>query len=325
MPRVISLISASIIFLSGNQIAMTQTIVNASVNIIDRAANAILPNNLVVEKLASGFKFTEGPLWTREGYLIFSDIPSNKIYRLDFEGKTSVYLENSGYLGSPPKKNPRGSNGITYDKEGNIIFTQHGDRAIVRLTKDKKKEKIVDSYQGKRLNSPNDLVVKSDGAIYFTDPPYGLPKLNDDTQKEQKVNGVYRYYDGNLTLLASDLIYPNGLAFSPDEQYLYVGSSDRDLKVLMRYRVQSDGTLTDAQVFARTNVDGMKVDTQGNLYLTTPEGLKIFSATGKQLATIKLPEEPANLAWGGLDYRSLYLTARTSIYRIAIEQSGIKP
>lgn len=164
----------------------------------------------------------------------------------------------------------------------------------------------------------------SDGAIYFTDPPYGLSKLNDDPAKEQLVNGIYRYDRGKLTLLASDLIYPNGIAFSPDEQFLYVGSSDLNHKVLMRYRIKSDGTLRDRVVFAKTFVDGMKVDTRGNLYLCTPEGIKILSSTGKPLATIKLPEEPTNLAWGG-DYRSLYVAAKKSIYRINLNVVGIKP
>jgi gluconolactonase len=171
MNKILGLVSASIVLLSGGNGAISQiapTTVNAKVEIAEATAKTILPDNLVVEKLATGFKFTEGPLWTREGYLIFSDIPANAIYRLDPDGKTSVFLENSGYLGEAPAKGARGSNGITYDREGNIIFTQHGDRAVVRLTRDGKKEKIVASYDGKRLNSPNDLVVKSNGAIYFT-------------------------------------------------------------------------------------------------------------------------------------------------------------
>jgi gluconolactonase len=313
------------VFFSGDFSAIAQIFVNATVRITDASASKILPSGLVVERLASGLNFTEGPLWTRDGYLIFSDIPSNTIYRLDRDGRTLVYLKNSGYMEAAPAKDARGSNGITYDRQGNLIFTQHGDRALVRLNKDGKKEKLVDSYKGKKLNSPNDLVVKSDGAIYFTDPPYGLPKLNDDPTKEQLVNGIYRYQDGQLTLLAGDLLYPNGIAFSPDEKYLYVGSSDPEKKTLMRYKVRSDGTLGKGEVFARTNVDGLKVDKQGNLYLATPEGIKVLSPTGELLAIIKLPEEPANLAWGGENHRDLYITARKSVYRIKLNIEGIQP
>jgi gluconolactonase len=295
------------------------------VRILDPAASEIIPTNLVVEQMATGFEFTEGPLWHREGYLIFSDTPSNNVYKLDAQGKKSIFLENSGYLAAPPQQDARGSNGITYDKQGNLILAQHGDRAVVKLAPDGSKEKIVDTYNGKKLNSPNDLVVKSDGAIYFTDPPYGLPKLNDDPSKEQKVNGIYRYYDGKLTLLASDLTYPNGLAFSPDEKFLYVGSSDLDNQFIMRYGVNEDGTLGKGEVFAKTFVDGLKVDRQGNLYLATSEGIKIYSPNGNYLAAIALPEEPANLAWGGEDYRTLYITARTSVYRLTLKQPGIQP
>jgi gluconolactonase len=333
MKRIVGLLSSSIILLGGyamdvvltKTVAIARSLADAEVRILDPAASKIVPTNLVVEQMATGFKFTEGPLWHREGYLIFSDTHANTVYKLDAEGNKSVFLKNSGYLAAPPQQDARGSNGITYDKQGNLLLAQHGDRAVIKLAPDGSKEKIVDAYNGKKLNSPNDLVVKSDGAIYFTDPPYGLPKLNDDPDKQQKVNGIYRYYDGKLTLLASDLTYPNGLAFSPDEKFLYVGSSDPENQVLMRYSVNEDGTLGKGEVFAKTFVDGLKVDTQGNLYLATSEGIKIYSPNGTYLAAIALPEEPANLAWGGEGYRTLYITARTSIYRLTLKQAGIQP
>ena len=191
---------------------------------------------------------------------------------------------------------------------------------------------LADLYEGKRLNSPNDLVYRSDGALYFTDPPFGLPKFFDDPRKELAFSGVFRLADGRLQLLTADLTGPNGLAFSPDEKYLYVGDWDPKRKILMRYDVDSGGTLGNGTVFfdmtdapGEDALDGVKVDRQGNVYVSGPGGLWILSATGKHLGTIRGPEHPHNMTWGDADGRTLYLAAQTSIYRIRLNVPGIRP
>jgi gluconolactonase len=191
---------------------------------------------------------------------------------------------------------------------------------------------LADRYEGKRLNSPNDLVYKSDGALYFTDPPFGLPRAFDDPHKELPFSGVFRVHEGQTTLLSRDLKGPNGLAFSPDERYLYVGNWDLERKVVMRYEIKADGTLADGAVFydmtrapGEDAIDGLKVDQHGNLYVCGPGGVWILSPEGKHLGLIKGPESPHNLAWGDEDGRTLYLTAMTGIYRIRLRIPGIRP
>jgi gluconolactonase len=285
---------------------------------LDPALESIVPAGTRVEKVAGGFGFLEGPVWvhsTTPGYLLFSDIPANVIDKWSPDGKVSVFLANSGFTGSDrtnvgykinngqAEVTLIGSNGITLDKQGRVTFCQHGDRAIMRLEKNGKRTVLADQYEGKRLNSPNDLVYKSDGSLYFTDPPFGLPKLDQDPQKQLPFNGFYRWSNGKLQLLSKDLKAPNGIAFSPDEKYLYV--DDSFAKTYWRYEVQPDGSVTNGKVFFDMNSskdegvpDGMKLDQKGNIYGVGPGGVWILSPEGKHLGTIKAAEGPANLAWG---------------------------
>ncbi|MDJ0693312.1 SMP-30/gluconolactonase/LRE family protein [Mastigocoleus sp. MO_188.B34] len=277
---------------------------------------SILDINSQVEKIAEGFKFTEGPLWHPDGFLLFSDIPADTIYQWKPGEKARVFRRPSG-----------NANGNTFDKQGRLISGEHGNRRVSRMGKNGKVVTLASKYQGKRLNSPNDLAVKSDGSIYFTDPPYGI-KSEDE---ELGFYGVYRLApDGKLTLLVKDFVRPNGIAFSPDESKLYVNDSDQGhIRV---FDVKPDGTLTNGSIFAQQKdktkegvPDGMKVDIKGNVYSTGPGGVWVFSPTGELLGVIEVPEPPANLAWGGEDYKTLYMTARKSVYSVRLKVPGIKP
>ena len=301
---------------------------------LDPALDAIVPTPARIEKLAAGFLFTEGPVWVRDGgYLLFSDPNDNRIYRWTPDGDLSVFRTKSGYTGPDiADYGQPGSNGLTLDRDGRLTINEHGNRRVTRLEKNGQLTVLADRYDGKRLNSPNDLVYKSDGSLYFTDPPFGLPKFFDDARKELPYSGVFRVADGKVQLLTTDLTGPNGLAFSPDEKYLYVDDWDVKKKVVMRYRVERDGTLSHGEVFfdmtsepGEQALDGMKVDRKGNLYVSGPGGVWIISAAGKHLGTIKAPELPANFAWGDDDGRALYMTARTGLYRIRLKVPGIRP
>ena len=305
----------------------------AQVKRADPALDAIVPQDLKIEKLADGFIFTEGPLWVPDGYLLFSDPNANTIYRWTPDGQVSVFRTKSGYAGVDiAEYGQPGSNGITLDAEGRVTINEHGNRRVVRIEKTGAVTVLADRYHGKRLNSPNDLVYRSDGALFFTDPPFGLPKAFDDRRKELPFSGVYSLKDGTLKLAAADLSGPNGIAFSPDERYLYVANWDEKKKVVMRYRAHEDGTLTDGAVFfdmtsapGEDALDGVKVDVRGNLYVSGPGGLWILSPEGKHLGTIVGPEHPHNLAWGDGDGRTLYLTAQTGLYRIRLNVPGVRP
>jgi gluconolactonase len=300
---------------------------------IDAALDKLVAADARIEKLAGGFGFTEGPVWMRGGFLMFSDIPSNTIHKWTPDGKVTAFRKPSGYDGADaPAGAFIGSNGLTLDKDGRLTICEHGNRRMTRLEKDGKLTVLADKYEGKRLNSPNDAVYKSDGALYFTDPPYGLVKQDEDPQKELKFNGIFRLAGGKLQLLSRELTRPNGLAFSPDEKVLYVANSDARRKIWMRYEVGGNGTLANGKVFvdvtARTEEgvpDGMKIDRAGNLYCTGPGGVWVFSPAGKHLGTIAPPETPANLHWGDADARTLYITARTSLYRVRMNVAGIRP
>jgi gluconolactonase len=310
-----------------------QAEVKADVRRIDPALDAIVPQGLTIEKLAGGFIFTEGPVWVPEGYLLFSDPNANTIYRWTTDGQVSVFRTKSGYAGADVAEYGQpGSNGITLDPDGRVTINEHGNRRVVRIEKTGVVTVLADHYDGKRLNSPNDLVYRSDGTLFFTDPPFGLPKAFDDARKELAFSGVYSLKDGRLTLAATDLNGPNGLAFSPDERYLYVANWDEKKKVVMRYRAHPDGTLSGGEVFfdmtgapGEDALDGIKVDVQGNLYVSGPGGLWILSAEGKHLGTIVGPEHPHNLAWGDDDGRTLYLTAQTGVYRVRLKIKGVRP
>ena len=307
--------------------------VDTVVTRLDKAIDDIVPKDARIEKLAGGFLFTEGPVWVGDGYLLFSDPNGNMIYRWSPDGQVSVFRTKSGYAGfDVGEYGQPGSNGLTLDRESRLTINEHGNRRVTRLEKNGQITVLADRYQGKRLNSPNDLVYRSDGSLYFTDPPFGLPKLFDDPRKELPFSGVFRISDGRLQLLTTDLTGPNGLAFSPDEKYLYVGDWDPKKKVLMRYEVSADGTLRGGRVFfdmtdapGEDALDGVKVDRQGNVYVSGPGGLWILSAQGKSLGTIRGPEHPHNMAWGDDDGRTLYLTAQTGLYRIRLNVQGIRP
>ena len=314
---------------------------------LDPALDQLVPANATLEKVATGFdKWTEGPVWTRQGTLLFAEIPANNIDQWVPGQSASVFIHPSGYKGAEPFKGPEpGSNGMTLDADGRVTVAGHARRNVWRLESVDSKAQITvlaDSYQGKKLNSPNDLAYKSDGSLYFTDPPYGLPtQSDDDPLKELKINGVYRIPNARqqkpgappdrdkLQLVIRDLPRPNGLAFSPDEKFLYVADSGK--KLWMRYRVQPDGSVTDGTVFldpssdpAKGVPDGFRVDKNGNIYGAGPGGVWIISPEGKHLGTIKVPEVVSNVAWGDKDGKTLYITASTSVYRIKLKVRGAR-
>jgi gluconolactonase len=297
---------------------------------LDPALDTIVSPGTPIEKIASGFQFTEGPVWHADGYLLFSDPNANTIYRLTEDGDLSVYRTKSGYTGPDiGVYGQPGSNGLAFDPQGRLTIDEHGNRRVTRLERNGTLTVLADRFEGKRLNSPNDLVYRSDGALYFTDPPFGLPKFFDDPRKELAFSGVYLVKDGKLALLTKELTGPNGLAFSPDEKYLYVDNWDERKKVVMRYPVRPDGTVGEGQLFYDMKaapemeaLDGLKVDGSGNLFVSGPGGLWILSPDGKHLGTIKAPELPANFAFGGADRKTLYMTARTGVYRIRLQIAG---
>lgn len=264
------------------------------------------------ERLATGFQFTEGPVWMADGYLLFSDIPANIMYKWTPESGAEVWREPSG-----------NSNGLTRNSDDLLLACEHGNRRVSRTNPDGTVETIAGAYQGKRLNSPNDLVVKSDGVIYFTDPPYGIQP----EEKEQPHNGVYRILtDGLLELMADDFERPNGLAFSPDESILYI--DDSYYRHLRAFDVREDGTLENSRIICDMDhpqpgsPDGLKVDEEGHIYVTGATGVWVFEPDGELLGVVAPPERPANCAWGDEDKKSLYLTAQTSLYRIRTTVAG---
>ncbi len=303
--------------------------VNVDVVRLDPRIDELVPANPKLFKLAEGFEFLEGPLWRAEGDLLFSDPNANRIYRYSDRDGLSVFRENSGYAGADVAEYGQpGSNGLALDPSGRLTIAEHGNHRITRTASDGSETVLADSFDGKRLNSPNDLVYRSDGSLYFSDPPFGLPRFFEDPRKELEHSGVYRWAAGRLTLVSRDLEGPNGLAFSPDERYLYVTNWDPGKKVVMRYRVASDGSLTDGRIFfdmtgapGEEALDGVKVDVQGNLYVSGPGGLWILSADGAHLGTVRTPRLAANFAWGD-DGRSLYLTARSALYRLPLMVGG---
>ena len=298
---------------------------------LDPALDALVPKDAIIEKVGGGFQFTEGPLWRPDGTLWFSDVTGNVVRSITPEGAVRVLIENAGGVTNAPPGSFIGPNAMIADKDGYVLLCQHTNRRIVRLDKDLKQTVYLDNFEGKKFNSPNDLVYKSDGALYFTDPPYGLLKQDDDPAKELKFNGVFRYANGKLQAIVKDLSRPNGIAFSPDEKILYISNSDAKHKVWMRYDVNADGTVSNGRVFADVTAetepglpDGMKVDSLGNLYGSGPGGTWVFSASGKHLGTIKPGEVPANCAWAE-DGKTLYITATTSVYRIRLAVAGETP
>jgi len=308
----------------------------ASRGTIDRAdagLDAIVPAEARIEKLAEGFLFTEGPVWHPDGYLLFSDPDANAIYRWTPDGDISIYRSKSGYRGTlAGAYHQPGSNGLTLDRDGRLTVNEHGNRRVVRVEKNGIVTVLADRYQGKRLNSPNDLVYRSDGGLYFTDPPFGLPRVYDDPGKELPYSGVFFWKDGRLRLVSTDLKGPNGIALAPDERRLYVSNWDEKRKIVMRYDVAADGGLSGGKVFCDLGftpgdeaLDGLKVDQKGNLYVSAPGGVWIYSSEGKHLGTLRPDERPANFAWGDADGKTLYMAAHTGLYRIRLQIPGVRP
>lgn len=300
---------------------------------LDPRFDKLVPLNVKVERIVSGRAWVEGPVWNRkEKYLLFSDIPTNSIIKWQ-EGKgTSVFLKPSGYTGKAPFDGPEpGSNGLAYDPEGCLVSAEHGDRRIGRLEANGKKITLVDRYEGKRINSPNDVVFRSNGDLYFTDPPFGLPKSYDDPRKETPFQGVYKYSkDGKLTLLTNDIKAPNGIAFSPDEKKLYISNADPANAVWMVYDVKADGTIENGKVLFNATAwtkskpgvpDGMKVDREGNIFGAGPGGIHVISPNGKHLGSIETGVPTGNLAWGE-DGASLFITSNTNVYRLKLTTKG---
>jgi gluconolactonase len=300
---------------------------------LDPAIDELIPQDAQLEKLASGFTFTEGPIWRPAGVLWFSDVIGNVVRQYSpSDGKVTDILNPGGYdgKGNLPVGGYNGPNGSTADKDGAVLLCQHGYRRIIRISKDMKITTVVDKYQGKRFNSPNDVVYRSDGAFYFTDPPYGLPKGDDDPAKELKFNGVFRVANGKPQPVIKDLTRPNGIAFSPDQKTLYIGNTDEKNKVWMAYDVAANGTVSNGRVFYDVNSekepglpDGLKIDEKGNMWASGPGGIWVISPAGKHLGTIKMEQVPANCNWGD-DWKSLYITARTGLYRIKLSVAGEK-
>jgi gluconolactonase len=302
-----------------------------SIERLDPVVDQLLGTNAVIEQLACGFLWAEGPVWMPGGYLLFSDIPTNAVMKWQ-EGKgVSVYLRPSGYTGFTPRGGERGSNGLTRDSHGRLVLCQHGDRRIARLESNRRCTVLAQYYRGYRFNSPNDLVYDSNGNLYFTDPPYGLEKAMDDRDKELPFQGVYRLSSaGQLALLTSKLSRPNGIAFSPDEKKLYVAVSDPAEPAIMVFDVNKGGTLDGGRVFfnaaelARTKQglpDGLKVDRKGNLFATGPGGVLVISPEGKHLGTISPGDVVSNCAWGE-DGSVLYMTVNHCICRIKTKTKG---
>lgn len=294
---------------------------------LDPRLDDLVQRNATIEKITGGFTWLEGPAWNRKGrYLLFSDIPANSIFMWK-EGKgVTLFMKPSGYTGAEPfaGREP-GSNGLTFDLDGRLVICEHGDRRITVVEEDGLKKTVVDKYNGKRLNSPNDVVFKLNGDMYFTDPPFGLPKAFDDPAKELAFSGVYRLsVDSTLTLLASEIKAPNGLAFSPDEKKLYITDVDPTRSAWLVYDVRDDGRIDNGRIFYDASTftkqwpgapDGIKVDMEGNIYGAGPGGVYIFSPDGTHLGTIETGVATANCAWGD-DGSTLYITAGNVIYRI---------
>jgi gluconolactonase len=301
----------------------------SSFDVRDPAFLRLIPEGTAIERVAAGFAFTEGPVWNGD-HLLFSDIPNNRIVRfreLDEGPEITTHIYPSGWpLGVSTKVSGKGSNGLTLDRQGRLLACEHGNRRVSHYALDGTHSVLADRYEGKRLNSPNDIVCRSDGAIFFTDPSYGLFERREG--KELPFQGVYRIDpDGSLHLLIDDFDLPNGLAFSPDERTLYVDDTGR--RHIRAFDVDAAGNLSNGRLFADCDTpdpgspDGMKVDTEGNVYCTAAGGIWVLNPGGTLLGRIITPDLPANCGWGGSDWQSLYITARPAVYRVRVGVPGI--
>ncbi len=304
----------------------------------DPAFDDVIPKSSKLEVIASGYVWTEGPCWVpgtqgEAGYLLFSDIPRNSIYKWVEGVGPSLFMKPSGYTGVSDYGNEPGSNGLLLDPQGRLVCCEHGDRRISVVTKQGGKRTLVDNYRGKRLNSPNDAVFKSNGDLYFTDPPYGLPQRYEDERRELDFCGVYRLSrDGKLTLLTDEMTRPNGIGFSPDEKTLYVAQSDPEAPIWKAFPVKDDGTLGPGKLFydATENFkkqlpglpDGMAVDRHGHVFGTGPGGVYVFNSQGKLLGRISTGERTSNCTFGGPDGSTLFITADTYLCKIKTKTRG---
>ena len=302
----------------------------------DPKLDELIPKDAVIEVLAGGYKWTEGPVWDKKGsFLLFSDIPNNRIVKWSAKGGTSDFLKPSGYTGSEKFTGEEpGSNGLAFDKDGTLVLCQHGDRRIAKLGKDGKFVTVVDKYMGKRLNSPNDLVFAKNGDMYFTDPPYGLPGQMKDPAKELDFQGVYRLNaKGELALLTKEMSRPNGIGLSPDEKTLYVANSDPALAIWRAFPIKDDGTLgpgktifdATADVIASPNKglpDGLKVDAKGNIFATAVNGVYVFAPDFTFLGRIVTNDKTANCGWGD-DGTVLYLCTNDKLTRVKTSTKGL--
>ena len=305
---------------------------------LDPALDKLIAPDAVIEVLAGGYDWTEGPLWIKDGgYLLFSDIPPNQIHRWKQGEGARLYLTPSGYTGTQKRGGEVGSNGLTLDREGRLVLAQHGDRRIARMdaplgAPQPKYTTLADRYDGKRFNSPNDLVFRSNGDVYFTDPAYGLEKQWDDPAREMNFAGVFRRAtDGKVTLLTRDMTRPNGLAFSPDERRLYVAQSDQAAAIWRVFDVKADGSIENSRILfdatSQTKAekglpDGLKIDVDGNLFATGPGGVLVITPQGKHIGTIKTGQATSNCAFGD-DGRTLYMTADDYLMRVKLKTKGM--
>jgi gluconolactonase len=281
---------------------------------------ALFPKKVRLVRVATGFRFTEGPVWySKEKCLLFSDIPASTIFKLSADGHVSVFRKPSGH-----------SNGLTIDGVGRLVACEHGNRRVTRTEPSGVVMVLADTFEGKKLNAPNDVVVKKDGTIYFTDPFYKKVGGVKPHQQEVPIQGVYKLppHSTEISVVVSDFEKPNGLAFSPDEKTLYIDDSSSRCHI-RAFDVLSNGNLANGRLFhdmnsqEKGNPDGMKVDRKGNLYCTGPGGVWVLNPQGQHLGTIVTPEKPANCAWGDSDFRTLYITAKTSVYAIRVNIPGI--
>ncbi len=305
----------------------------SSIERLDPAFDALVAADAAVEHLAAGFKWSEGPVWDpAQGALFFSDVPENRVYRWKDGAGITVAIEPSGFTGTQYNGRERGSNGLTLDPSGRLTLCQHGDRRVARLAADGKGfETVVDKFEGKRFSSPNDLCFDKAGNLFFTDPPYGLPS---DTRQETAFNGVYRLgTNGKLTVVASELSRPNGVALSPDEKTLYVGSTDDKEPFIKAYTLNADGTVAASRIFfdgtelmkrtgRRGGFDGLRIDAQGNIWTSGPGGILVISPAGKHLGSILTSRPTANCAFGDADHQTLYITSNESLLRVRTNVKG---
>ena len=300
----------------------------AEVAKLDPSLDSIIAPGTKIERVATGFKFLEGPMW-HQNRLWFSDLVGNKMYAVSRDGKVEMLLDHAGGLDSFPPGSYMGSNAMVADKDGSVLLIEQGARRIVRLKKDGSKAVVLDKFENRHLNSPNDLVFAPDGALWFTDPTYGLAKQNNDPARELPFNAVYRYANGKLSAVIKDMTMPNGIGFSADGRTLYVSNSGPEMYV-EKFTLDANGNVVNKNRLisypgsAPDVPDGLKIDSKGNIWTSGPGGIRIISPAGKVLGQIKLPEVAANLAWGD-DGKTVYITASKSVYRIRMLIPGALP